>query len=891
MKGDFSRLRFDRARNYTSVLAQQGRVQLDADANEQRAIDEYLRATGLTDIIGHTGTPRNNPGFAITTEGTNIGIGTGRYYVDGLLCEAAQQTDYMQQRWLTGAQPSATVLLSDLGAGRSGSVQVWLEVWQRLVTPIDDPGIKDVALGEADTTDRLQTVWRVVAEPGPAVSVNTGDVVVTVNRLRQSLSDLRLATQLEAITPVEAQAATLSAQVSGGRLNAAELRRQLSGLQTSASAILARATAAQTAVLGRAPTQPQAQAQIAAANAAVSAIGQLPVILQLTCCDMMHQLPAPTTPGRMTAGTQDAGGQGSCLPAPHAAYRGLENQLYRVEVHRGGPIAQATFKWSRDNGSVVTRITQVSGPVVTVDSLGPDANLGFAPLDWVEITDDRSEFGQPPNQPGTLHQIKIVDSEHLQITLTDTAPAVDTTSGHAKLRRWDQVGDVSIANGVPINPSGPNVLENGITVQFSADQPFNSGDYWLVPARTATGQPEWPPSDSDGATYQPARSVHVHRAPLACIHFDRLHQQFQVDDCRDFFSPLTELAPPTPPQALHITAIGWSNDDLLSLDQLFSQGLVLSFDTSPTSTIDGASFIVELELPLQTQGSDATVSRVAAGVGVLRWPFVVDAGVTVNTTGNTVTWLPGSQLLGSLSQLINELAGGQFVRARVTLKGRTIFTMGPSGPVYLDGQCFGAAGTRGDGSPRMDLSVPSGNGEKASDFESWFYLTPTQQIASVNIDHPNVAFVVVSTNPFGFNQVKLVDMPANNQPDPGQPAVTPAVTVTLRVAATAATTIALSVSGGIPGTVQLQQQSVTVPRGATTPTAPVALAISNPGAGQGQTYTVTATLTLPSGQQTSATATITVTGVDPGGIIFRPTPGGFPTIPIGGVGGPVEGRG
>ena len=39
MKGDFSRYRFDPAKHYTAVLEQQGRVQLDADANEQRAID------------------------------------------------------------------------------------------------------------------------------------------------------------------------------------------------------------------------------------------------------------------------------------------------------------------------------------------------------------------------------------------------------------------------------------------------------------------------------------------------------------------------------------------------------------------------------------------------------------------------------------------------------------------------------------------------------------------------------------------------------------------------------------------------------------------------------------------------------------------------------------
>ena len=139
MKGDFSRLRFDRARNYTSVVAQQGRVQLDSDANEQRAIDEYLRSTGLTDIIGRTGAPKHDAGFEITTDGSRITIGAGRYYVDGLLCEATQPVDYMQQAWLINPQPSAATLLSGLRLNPSGTVQIWLEAWQRLVTPIDDP--------------------------------------------------------------------------------------------------------------------------------------------------------------------------------------------------------------------------------------------------------------------------------------------------------------------------------------------------------------------------------------------------------------------------------------------------------------------------------------------------------------------------------------------------------------------------------------------------------------------------------------------------------------------------------------------------------------------------------------------------------------------------------
>lgn len=775
MKGDFSRLRFDRARNYTSVLAQQGRVQLDADANEQRAIDEYLRATGLTDIIGRTGAPTHDAGFEITTDGGSIQIGPGRYYVDGLPCEAAQQIDYMQQRWLIDPQPDAATLLSGLRRNPSGAVQVWLEAWQRLVTPIDDPGIKDVALGEADTTDRLQTVWRVVAEAAPAPRPS------------------------------------------------------------------------------------------------------------LTCCEAMRLPRRLAAPGQMKAGTQDASGQGTCLPAPHAAYRGLENQLYRVEVHQGDPITQATFKWSRDNSSVVTRITDVSGPVLTVDSLGPDANLGFAPLQWVEITDDANEFGQRPNQPGQLLQIKSVDPDHLQITLTQPAPAVNTASGHAKLRRWDQAGDEATTNGVKMNPTGPNVLENGIIVRFSPDRSFSSGDYWLIPARTATGLPEWPPSDSDGAEYQPARNTIVHRAPLACIHFDPLAKGFTVESCRDIFSPLTELTPPAIPPALHVNVISWTNDDILTLDQLFFQGLTVTLDAPPAAAIDAASFVVKLEVPIATGAGEASMSlAVGTGTGVVRFEAVLDGGVTVTAASKTVAWALGANVFGYLFQLADGLAAladrGEFIRARVTLKGRTIHGADPGTPVFLDGQCFGTPARRSDGSARTDLTLPSGNSKKASDLESWFYVAPIQRIDSMIISPAAVAFVAVPSPIIRRFSVKLVD---NTTPPPpplvDRPAVVPVLALTLHYNALADTSVALSVSGGSPGVVEVPA-SVTIPRGANAPASPVQLKVSNTGTTTPQTFTLTATLTLPSGQHTNATATITVTGValpgpGPGpGPIFSPGP-------------------
>jgi hypothetical protein len=93
------------------------------------------------------------------------------------------------------------------------------------------------------------------------------------------------------------------------------------------------------------------------------------------------------------------------LPVPPAAgCKGTENQLYRVEIHRGGPQATATFKWSRDNATVATRVTEIHGGTrLVVESLGRDDVLGFHPGDWIEIVDDWHELH---GRPGLLRRIR-----------------------------------------------------------------------------------------------------------------------------------------------------------------------------------------------------------------------------------------------------------------------------------------------------------------------------------------------------------------------------------------------------------------------------------------------------------------------------------------------------
>src|SRR4051812_24682502 len=87
MKGDFTRLTFEREKHFSQVLRQQGRVTVDADDNEQTAILLHYLRTLARDLIGPYGTPLEGGGFAATVDGDDLLLSAGRTYVDGLLVE------------------------------------------------------------------------------------------------------------------------------------------------------------------------------------------------------------------------------------------------------------------------------------------------------------------------------------------------------------------------------------------------------------------------------------------------------------------------------------------------------------------------------------------------------------------------------------------------------------------------------------------------------------------------------------------------------------------------------------------------------------------------------------------------------------------------------------
>jgi hypothetical protein len=120
-----------------------------------------------------------------------------------------------------------------------------------------------------------------------------------------------------------------------------------------------------------------------------------------------------------------------CELPPSGGYRGLENQLYRIEIHDGGAVGAATFKWSRDNASVASAVSEIvantaTGTELKLASLGRDAVLRFNTGDWVEILDDRRELtgesGDPALRRGVMRKIT-VDDDKRTISFSPALPA------------------------------------------------------------------------------------------------------------------------------------------------------------------------------------------------------------------------------------------------------------------------------------------------------------------------------------------------------------------------------------------------------------------------------------------------------------------------------------
>ncbi len=448
MGGDYTRFTFKANKNYSGVLKQQGRVSLDSDWNELADIADRKWRSETLDIIGRCAVPVTTPeAFKVMPTGSGtFDIGIGRAYVDGIQTEnhgldpqlynpilgeeyKTNPVPYSDQPFFpTSLPPSLTAPALPPILGRTDLI--YLDVWQREVTVIEDPGIKEIALGGPDTTTRVQTAWQVKA----ITDVGDASCPDTIARWDDEV------------------------RPSGGRLTTSTF------------------------------------------------------------------VPPPD--------------DNPCIISAAGGYRGIENRLYRVEIHTPGPIGTARFKWSRNNASIVSEVQAIfaSADQITVRQIGRDQILRFNVGDWIEITDDHLEF---QSQPGHMGQITNIDEANRIITINNTIPGslnLDPTDAtrHTRVRRWDQSSGVD-ANGLLSVTAGPVDIEDGIQVYFSLDPSiaageFKIGDYWVFYARTADGSVE-------PLVNAPPRGIKHHYCRLAFVTWGADLESTFVRDCRTLWPP------------------------------------------------------------------------------------------------------------------------------------------------------------------------------------------------------------------------------------------------------------------------------------------------------------------------------------------------------------------
>ena len=154
---------------------------------------------------------------------------------------------------------------------------------------------------------------------------------------------------------------------------------------------------------------------------------------------------------------------------------------------------------------------------MTLASLGRDER-SLETGDWVELIDDT---WAPLGTPASLLPVSAINRTDKLVTLRGSVQP--DLSLHPFLRRWDQpASGPGDGNGIPITESAAHDgdgwldLEDGAQIRFLANgAAYQRGDYWLIPARTATGRLLWPggPYPQAVAPHGPTRFL----APLAVV--------------------------------------------------------------------------------------------------------------------------------------------------------------------------------------------------------------------------------------------------------------------------------------------------------------------------------------------------------------------------------------
>ena len=691
MKGDLTRMTFRREKHYSGVVMQQGRVQLDADWNEQVDIETHLDQTTRVDVIGRCGMPEDDAGFEVTPspDQSDLLLSPGRAYVDGILCENDDSPISVEK--LAAGQAQLAALVAD---GRVLNEGTWIEISATGVGPftarIESVDAADLEIGFAPT----------LAAADLTSLQNAGDAVVrrTGSYLTQP--------DYPGVPP-----AGISAD-DGMYLAYLDVwERHVTALEDSEIREIA---------LGGPDTASRSQTVW---QVKLQRLGD--ATADLTCAtvpDWSSFIDESTALLRARAQPETTSADLCTIP-PGAGYRRLENQLYRVEIHDSGNVNSATFVWSRENGSVVVGAQVTDVDEITVTSLGRDDVLGLAPGDWVELTDETHELA---GSPGELLRITSIAGNVLTVDTSSSGPLDGTQFPTGpKVRRWDDPDGARTVAVVNTN-GGFLGLEDGVEVRFETGRHYETGDYWLIPARTANGDVDWP---EDGAApvaplARPPEGIAHHYCKLALLRLSGETWEV-VEDCRNLFPPLTDLSGLQAEPGVHVVHIRSGthdplrNDTDLLVQELARSGIELDCDQEVESNtlVNKPTLLLTLDLPFPLDPTDRQFWGENL-VGTI--PLTLDGIVRVD--GKQILWHPtdavAAWLLGQFRKLMIAAKRDRLL-LHLTLKGNFVYGTG-NPKLDVDGEAFGVLH---DGT--LDVGLPTGDGRRGGTLDLWFWLRPT----------------------------------------------------------------------------------------------------------------------------------------------------------------------
>jgi hypothetical protein len=432
-----------------------------------------------------------------------IRIGKGRCYNHGVLCENEQEIPFSQQPGYPGA-------IEPHGFHRSNDFLFYLDTWDRFITAVEDPDIREVALGGPDTAARTQTVWQVKWVPESEEKLffrileSSGQLKARHNPER-ILHDNRLY-RVEIHNP-------------GGMINAPASQAFYPVLEVEPVDSSPNQVSIKSWQGGSDQWQPGQYVKFIGHENGTA--NQSPPVM---ITEIDHKS------GLLTL---------EALPVEAAA-----GNIFRLF-----PIA--TFKWSRENGTVVFPIKSLENRTLILDDpygYGSSLNKG----DWVEVVDDDYVLEGRAAHLCCIRDIEATPRGNLMITLQPPPPrdVGKDPDKHPLVRLWSQKdkrfkednlenreNEQLLTGGViPVWGGQWIELEEGIQVYFDGGGIYHHGDYWWIPARSADNEIQWP-CDNHEPVSLPPHGIKHHYAPLAVVEH-RHHQFFVKKDLRHIFPPL-----------------------------------------------------------------------------------------------------------------------------------------------------------------------------------------------------------------------------------------------------------------------------------------------------------------------------------------------------------------